>query len=370
MWFQRMELEDWFDTYQYEIDYDIGESAVKTLGVRDLNIDLKNILLRYGYHRGRPDLREIIAHSYPGISPDQIIVTTGASEANFVVLAALVKPGDHVIVEHPNYPSNYHVPRSLGCDVDLYTLRFENEFRPFANEIEIKITSQTKLISLTHPNNPTGSKISEEELKKIIDIADSREINILFDETYRDMDFKNPLPPAATLSPRVISISSLSKSYGLPGLRTGWMATKDQNVLRVALAVREQVSIANNALSEEIASRVLMEKEFYVENARQRIENNRDITAQWIDQQCHFEWVYPEAGVVGFPRIINQKGVDPEKLYRLLAEEYKTFVVPGRCFEMDPAHFRLGFGGEPEKIKIGLNNLNSAFSELVSAGDV
>jgi len=360
-----MDLEDWFDTYQYEIEYDIGESAVKTLGVGDLDIDLNDILLRYGYHKGRPDLREIIALFYPGFSPEHIIVTTGASEANFVVAASLLKPGDHVIVEHPNYPSNYEVPRSLGCEVCLYTLKYDNKFRPIAEDLEAKITPQTKLISLTHPNNPTGSKISREELEKIIRFVESRDIFLLFDETYRDMDFKNPLPAAATLSPRVISISSLSKSYGLPGLRTGWLATLDQSVLNAALAVREQVSIANNALSEEIAFRVLSEKDRYVEMAKQRIENNRGIAADWINQQEHFEWVYPEAGVVGFPRIKNQKAFEPEKLYRLLAEKYKTFVVPGRCFEMPPAHFRLGFGGEPEKIKIGLNNLNRTLEECV-----
>ncbi|MCJ7581945.1 MAG: aminotransferase class I/II-fold pyridoxal phosphate-dependent enzyme [Candidatus Aminicenantes bacterium] len=365
MWFRRMELEDWFDTYQYEIEYDIGESAVKTLGVKDLNIDLNEIIFRYGYHKGRPDLRKIIASSFTGFSPENIIVTTGASEANFVVIASLVKPGDHVIVEHPNYPSNYEVPRSLGCDVDLYTLRFENEFRPLASELEAKITPRTKLISLTHPNNPTGSKISREELQKIIDIAESKDIHLLFDETYREMDFENSLPPAATLSPKVISISSLSKSFGLPGLRFGWLATQDQDVLRAALAVREQVSIANNALSEEIALRVLMEKDRYVDMAKQRIHKNRGIVADWINQQENFEWVCPEAGVVGFPRIKNHVDVEPEKLYRHLVEQYKTFVVPGRCFEMDPRHFRLGFGGESEKIKIGLNNLNKALAECL-----
>ena len=366
MWFQRMALEDWFDTYQYEIEYDIGESAVKTLGMKDLDIDLKNILLRYGYHKGRPDLRERIASIYSGFSPEHIIVTTGASEANFVIAAALLKPGDHVIVEHPNYPSNYEVPRSLGCAVSLYTLKFENRFRPIAEEIEKKITDQTRLISLTHPNNPTGSKISMEQLQKIIEIVESKGLYLLFDETYRDMDFENPLPPAATLDSRVISISSLSKSYGLPGLRTGWLATKDQDVLTAALAVREQISIANNALSEEIALRILEKKNHYIEMAKTRIDNNRDIVAGWMDQQDFFEWVYPEAGVVGLPRIKKQRGFVPEKFYRLLAEKYKTFVVPGRCFEMDPDYFRLGFGSEPERIKVGLSHLNRALSECLS----
>ena len=108
-----------------------------------------------------------------------------------------------------------------------------------------------------------------------------------------------------------------------------------------------------------------MEKTRYLEKAKQRIQKNRGIVVDWINQQDNIEWVCPEVGVVGFPRIKNHVAVEPEKLYRLLAEKYKTFVVPGRCFEMDPAHFRLGFGGESEKIKIGLNNFKKALLECV-----
>ena len=232
MWFKRMELEIWFDKYQYEIDYDIGESAVKTLDVKDLDLDLSEVSLRYGYHRGRPELRECIAGQYPGLKEENIVVTTGAREANFLVVSALVKPGDHVIVEHPNYPSLYEVPRSLGCTVDLMTLDFERSFKPDLNALESKITPKTKLISLTHPNNPTGSMISGKELKSIIDLVESQGIYLLFDETYRDMAFDEQiLPPAASLSPRAISISSMSKCYGLPGIRTGWLVSSDKFIL-------------------------------------------------------------------------------------------------------------------------------------------
>ncbi|MGD2294998.1 MAG: aminotransferase class I/II-fold pyridoxal phosphate-dependent enzyme [Candidatus Aminicenantes bacterium] len=360
-----MDLEDWFDTYQYEIEYDIGESAVKTLSVQDLGINLENIFLRYGYHRGRPDLREKIAQLYPGFSRDNIIVTTGASEANFVIVSSLVKPGDHVVIEHPNYPSNYQVPRSFGCEVSLFTLKFEHQFKPVLEELEALIKPDTKLISLTHPNNPTGSMISEDDLTKIVQLVESNKTYLLFDETYREMDFDRTLPPAATLSPRVISISSLSKSYGLPGLRLGWLATQDSFLLDSALAVREQVSIANNALSEEMALRVLTKKDHFIQMARKRIENNRNIVSGWMQDKADFEWVYPEAGVVCFPRIKQHVNVEPERLFRLLAEKYKTFVVPGRCFEMENSHFRVGFGAEPEEIKAGLENLKRALDDFL-----
>ncbi len=367
MWFNRMELEIWFDTYQYSVDYDIGESAVKTLSVKDVGIDLDEVLLRYGHHKGHPDLRSAIAEQYPGLSSDHVIVTTGASEANFIVVAALIKPGDHIIVGHPNYPSLYEVPRSLGGDVSLLTLDFDRHFRLDLNELERMITSGTKLVSLTHPNNPTGAMISEEELRRVIELVESYETFLLFDETYRHMAPDDKiLPPAASLSSRVISIASMSKCYGLPGIRTGWLATKNANILDSAVAIREQLSISNNSLSEEIARSVLLRKEEFLKEARTRIEDNRQLVVDWISQQSDFEWIPPEVGVVCFPRIKMGVNVEPEKLYRLLAEKYRTFVVPGRCFEMDERHFRIGFGADPREIEKGLSCLNKALMELSS----
>ena len=187
MWFTRMSLEEWFDAYQFVTEYDIGESAIKYLTVEDLDIDLSQAQLRYGHHTGRPSLRACIASGYEGLSPENVVVTSGASEANFAVVAALLKPGDHVIVEHPNYPSLYEVPRSLGCDVSLFHLKFENQFRPDLDELESMIRPDTKLISLTHPNNPAGSIISEKEMERVIRMVEEHGIFLLFDETYRQM---------------------------------------------------------------------------------------------------------------------------------------------------------------------------------------
>ena len=340
---------------------------MKTLSVKDLYIDLEKILLRYGHHTGHPELREVLVEQCSGFSRDHIIVTTGGSEANFVVVSALVKPGDHVVIEHPNYPSLYAVPRSLGCDVSLYTLEFENKFRPDLDKLEKMITAQTKLVSLTHPNNPTGSMISEEDLHKVVELVESFDTFLLFDETYRHMASDDDiLPPAASLSPNVISIASMSKCYGLPGIRMGWLATKNPFILESAIAIREQLSISNNSLSEEIALSVLRRKDQFLTDARSRIEPNRKLVADWMSKQTEFEWVHPEVGVVSFPRIKKDVDVNPEELYRVLAEKYRTFVVPGRCFEMDERHFRIGFGAGPEEIEKGLSHLNRALDELSS----
>lgn len=363
MWFKRMTLEEWFDTYQYKTEYDIGESAVKFLTFEDLNLDLGRLPLRYGYHAGRPDLRECIAGQYPGLTADQVLVTSGGSEANFAIIAAVAKPGDHVVIEHPNYTSLYDVPRSLGCEVTLFHLNFEEQFIPDLDTLHDMILPYTRIVSFTHPNNPTGSMISESDLMKLIEIVESHDTYLLFDETYRDMTFDKTLPPAATLSPKVISLSSMSKCYGLPGIRIGWLATQDKFILDTVLAIREQVSITNNAISEEIALQVLQRKDEFLQRAERHIAKNRSIVAGWMEGQQDFEWIYPEAGVVSLPRIKDPGDTDPEKVWRRLAEKYKTFIVPGRCFEMDNRHFRLGFGAMPEEIKTGLDNLQKALRD-------
>jgi len=355
-----MPLEDWFDTYQYEVEYDVGESAVKFLTFDDLNLDLGKLQLRYGYHCGRPALRELIAQQYERLSADHVIVTNGASEANFAIVAALVQPGDHVIVEHPNYPSLYEVPRSLGCDVSLFHLEMEDGFRPDLSKLEALITPKTKLISLTHPNNPTGSMITERVLQEAVELAESRNIYLMFDETYRELAFGDRLPGAASLSSKVISISSMSKSYGLPGIRIGWLATTSQEVLDSVLAIREQVSIANGAISEEIASKVLERQDDFIQRVRQHVAANFDVVRTWIDTQNALQWVPPEAGVVALPQIKPTTGLDPDMFYQRLVDDYKTFVIPGRCFEMDNHHFRLGYGGTMKELKRGLENIGTA----------
>lgn len=364
MWFKRMILEEWFDDYQYAIKYDIGESAVKYLTFGQLGINIDALPIRYGYHHGRPDLRACLAEQYPGLSAKNVMVTSGGSEAIFLIASALLKPGDHAIIEHPNYPSLYEIPRSLNCEVDMLELHFENNFKPDLKQMDKLVRPNTQLVSLTHPNNPTGSMISLATLKDLIRWVEGHDLHLLFDETYREMAFESTLPPAATLSPKVISISSMSKCYGLPGIRIGWMVTQDEEVLDSALNIREQVTITNNAIGEEIALQVLKQKEKFLQKARTSILENRNIVSTWMEQQDDFEWVFPDAGVVSLPRIRAHVQVDPERLYRHLAEAYQTFVIPGRCFEMSNRFFRLGFGSVPEEIRTGLNNLNKALNDL------
>lgn len=355
-----MPLEIWFDKYQFEVDYDIGESGMKFLKVKDLDINLNEVELRYGYHLGHPELRKEIAKQYQGMTMNNVAVTTGASEGNFAVIGHLVGSKDHLIIEHPTYPSLYQIPRSLERDHSLFKLTWENQFRPDMNELRKLVKKNTKLITLTHPNNPTGSVITLDELKEAIEIAEAADAYLMVDETYRDMMFDKPPPLAATLSPYAISLTSMSKTWGLPGIRIGWVVA-DTPIIEAIRAVREQVTICNSSLGEAIAKRVLEKKDDLLDGLRKSMFSNYAIVKDWMENQSWLEWIEPKSGVVCAPKL--KSGVSTDELCQLLVTKYRTFTVPGSRMELE-GHFRLGFGGEKEELTKGLDRLALALKEI------
>ncbi|MGD9397805.1 MAG: aminotransferase class I/II-fold pyridoxal phosphate-dependent enzyme [Candidatus Thorarchaeota archaeon] len=362
MTFDRMPLEIWFDEYQFEVEYDIGESGTKFLTVKELDMDLSDVELRYGYHVGHPGLRQEIAKQYAGNTLDNVAVTTGASEANFAIIANIVGPKDNIIVEHPTYPSLYQVARSLGKDLTLFKLDWENEFRPDMDKLRKLVKPNTKLITLTHPNNPTGSVISKAELEEAIEIAEDAGAYLMVDETYRDLIFQDPPPLAATMSPIAISLTGMSKTWGLPGIRIGW-AVGNSSIVDAIIKVREQVTICNSSVGEAIAKEVLHKRDEILPVIRKAVMSNYKVVEEWMDSQEWLEWIAPKSGVVGAPRL--KRGGSTDELCKLLVTKYKTFTVPGSSMELD-GHFRLGFGGDQEELIGGLEQLGKALKDIHS----
>lgn len=362
MTFERMPLEVWFDEYQFEVDYDIGESGMKFFSIKELDIDLNDVDLRYGYHLGHPGLRAEIVKQYSGQTIDNVAVTTGASEANFSVIAHLVGPKDHIIVEHPTYPSLFQVPRSLGRDMSLFHLKWEDDFKPDMDALRKLVKPNTKLITLTHPGNPAGNVITKEELKEAIEIAEAAGAYLMVDETYRDLMFENLPPLAATMSPIAISLTSMSKTWGVPGIRIGW-AVADESIIQAIRAIREQITICNSSLGEAIAKGILLKKDNILSMLRKSMFSNYKILKEWMDSQDWLEWVEPKSGVVCAPKL--KRGGSTDELCKLLVTKYRTFTVPGSAMELD-GHFRLGFGGEQEELVKGLEQLGHALKEIHS----
>jgi aspartate/methionine/tyrosine aminotransferase len=345
-----------------QVRYNLAESSMADRRLGDLGVDLDGLLLSYGDHRGEPGLREQIA-SDGGVGPDQVLVSVGAAGALFTVATALLNAGDRLVVAHPNYASNLETPHAIGAEVVSLPLKLEGGFQVDLDHLRTLIAPGTKLVSLTTPHNPTGAVIPPDDLREIIRMVEEAGAWLLLDETYRELS-DTPPPPAVTLSERVLSVSSLSKTYGVPGIRIGWVLCRDAQLMETMLAAKEQIALAHSVVDEAIASAILERRESLLSGIRQRARQHRQQVAAWMASEPWLEWVEPQGGVVCFPRIVADSGIDPTRFYQILNERYATWVGPGHWFEQDPRHFRLGFGypTTPDLTK-ALHNVSSALTE-------
>jgi aspartate/methionine/tyrosine aminotransferase len=232
------------------------------------------------------------------------------------------------------------------------------------------MTPRTRLVSLTTPHNPTGAALDDATLRAIIDLVEGAGVRLLLDETYREMAFDPPLPVAAGLSPSVISVSSLSKTYGLPGIRIGWLVTRDRALRDRFLAAKEQILISGSLVDETIALHAFARRPAWLPAIRSRIGEAFGMTAAWLEGNDGFEWVPPRGGVVGFPRIRPSvaAATDVDAFYRILFDEHGTIVGPGYWFEQPRTHFRLGYGWPTlDELREGLHALDAALASARTA---
>jgi aspartate/methionine/tyrosine aminotransferase len=347
------------------IRYNLAESSISDQRFHDLELDLSGVIFAYGDHLGKPELRALIAADAPELHPDHVMITVGAASALFIIHTVLLQPGDHTVVVHPNYATNVETPRAIGANVDFLPLSFETGWRVDIGELERLIRPETKLVSLTTPHNPTGVMLSESDLRAIIMLVEARGCRLLIDETYREMGFSVPPPIAASLSKNVISVSSMSKSYGLPGIRLGWLICQDAALNEEFLAAKEQIFISTSLIDEEIAYQALRQKAGFLGRLLTHLKTNFEITRDWMGSQSSFEWVEPTGGSVGFPRIKPGLNVDADEFHKAL-NDGGTFVGPGHWFECDRKHFRLGFGWPTsEELRGGLEGLTRALVQTV-----
>jgi aspartate/methionine/tyrosine aminotransferase len=343
----------------------LAESSVRDRAFSELGVDLGELLLFYGDHRGREDLRALIAQQAGGgLSADDVLVTMGAAGALFLVATALLEPGDRVVASFPNYTTNLETPRAIGAELALCEHRFEEGWRLDPDRLEALVTPETKLISITTPHNPTGQVIPEETLCRLAALAEMRDAWLLVDETYRDLDFSNRLPVAATLSPRVISVASLSKAYGLPGLRVGWVIHRDPALMARLLAAKEQIWITNPVIDEALALVALEERDAWLEDLQVRLRLTLGTLRRWVEGEQRVEWVEPVAGVVCLVRVREDVAVDMERFYEILLHQQGTMVGPGHWFELDRRYMRIGYGWPThDELVMGLAHISRALTE-------
>lgn len=346
------------------IKYNLSESSVADLTIRELNLSLDNLKLEYTGHRGKPALRRLITGDSNAINYNNVLVTNGAAGSLFIINTSLLTPQDHLIVMRPNYATNIEVPRTIDCAISFIDLQFENDWKIDVKKIEGAIKSNTKLISITSPHNPTGMLMNEEEIDLIIKIVEEKNILLLVDETYRDTCFNTPYPIAATKSKNIISVSSLSKAFGLPGLRVGWLITQNEILMEQFLAAKEMIYITNSALDEEVAYQFLLQKEKFATVINKKAMENFFVLKEWLSNETRMEVVLPQGGVVCFPRFKNNLSIDTEKFYPILMNKYETMIGPGHWFEMPDRYMRIGFGWiDKNTLRKGLDNIKCAIDE-------
>jgi aspartate/methionine/tyrosine aminotransferase len=303
-----------------------------------------------------------VAAGGDGLRADDVLVMPGAAAALFATATSLLEPGDHAVIVRTNYATNLETPRAIGAQLDIVDVTFEDAWQIDVSRIAACVRpGTTRLISVTCPHNPTGTMFDVASLNALVELAESSGAVLLVDETYRDLTHETPLPLAAMLSPRAISVSSMSKAYGLPGLRVGWAVCRDPQLAETLLAAKEQMFICGATLDEAIAGLVLVDRSRILPPILDDVRSRLAIVREWMAGQETFEWIEPQGGVVGLVRFRSEAEVDTARFYELLLAKHGTYVGPGHWFEVDDRHFRLGFGWPTEaELRAGLDALSSA----------
>lgn len=312
--------------------------------------------------RGLPALRACVI-AQAGLeqvcTPEHVLITAGAAEANFLAIMQLVQPGDEIVIESPGWPQAAVLAQAIGADVRVVTRQERDGWALPIDMLRDAVGPRTKLIFLTNPNNPTGALMSEADLREVAQIADRVGAWLVVDEVYAGLEWDSTRAPSiAGIYARGITTGSVSKALGLQGLRTGWMICQDEGLLMDATILRENSSEIMNVLGEHIAEIALRPERLEPALAAARAEGaaNLDLLDQFIASQPGLSWVRPRAGLIGLALLTG--GADGEAFARtLLAEPYRTFLLPGSAYGQ-PNHIRLGVGGGAAvNLPLGLSRL-------------
>lgn len=345
-------LERYFAQWEFAVKHQLSASDVEPFTIGELlpfaDDDARGrwdkLSLGYTESSGLPALRHAIARQYQAVSEQDVLVVAGAEEGIFLLVHALVGAADEVIVITPSYQSLHELPRALGARMRLVPLRAETQWELDPDDVARVASMRTRLIVVNFPHNPTGALISADVQRRLVEIADCCGATLLSDEVYRGLeaDPAARLPAAADLSNRAVSLGVMSKSFALPGLRIGWLATRDSALLSRAARLKDYTTICSSAPSEVLALIALRASDKVLERSRAIVGSNRAAASSFVASHSrHLEWIPPRAGSTALPRLLDR---DADVVAAALRERENVLMVPGRIFGADPHHFRLGLG--------------------------
>lgn len=365
-------MERWQSRWENAVDFNLAESGVQPLTVDELQalvrIEPGDTLLGYGHTDGSPLLRERIAALYPGASAGNVVATVGSAEANFVALWRLVEPGDTVVVLRPAYEQTTGLAAGLGAHVESVWLEESLGWQPSPGACAAAIRPGTRLVVLTHPNNPTGQPLGEAAVAEIVSAAEKVGAWILSDEVYAGGELEGgPTPSLWGRTERALVSASLSKAYGLAGLRLGWLVAPEA-FREDAWARKDYTTIAPSPLSDRLGAAALepAARGRLLERGKSILRANLAVLEEWAAGHAgYLGFQRPRAGAIAFFRY--DLPVGSADLAERLRAEHGVLIVPGEQFGMD-GHFRIGYGYTMPPIEAGLERLSAALREIAAAG--
>jgi hypothetical protein len=332
--------------------YNLANSGLLGCSTDDLVLEPGDVQVNGATRDGSPPLLAAIAERY-GVNPEQVVTAPGTSGANFLAFAALIEPGDEVLVELPTYEPLLAALGFLGARIRRFERRFENGYHLDPDEIRARVTDQTRLLVLANPHNPSGVLLPPEEVAEVARIAGEAGAYVLIDEVYRDIWFEDAPPSHVHLGPNVLATSSLTKSYGLSGLRCGWILCAPDFARRLWLT-RDAMQAVDSVPSDTLAMAAFRQLPRLAARSRSILEPNiAQVRSFLAEHEEWLEYILPRSSMTVFPRL--RKESDAEPLHDWLRSR-ETSIVPGRFFE-SPRHFRLGFAVMPEDVARGLERL-------------
>ena len=358
-------LERDMSVWENKVKYNLSESGVHPMTITDLaegdNEFVERILtseLNYAQANGVPELRDNIAALYPGASRDNVIVTTGAAQANFTSILTALDPGDEIVVMLPNYMQIYGIGINYGLHVKTFSLKEELGWSVDIDEVGDVVSEKTKLIAVCNPNNPTGHIMTEDEMNAVVAAAERTGAWLLSDEVYAGAEHhqEEVTPSFWGRYDRVLAVGSMSKAYGLPGLRIGWVVAPADMVDEI-WARQDYITISASmlgnklaayALSPEVLPRIIARTRRYVRSGYKNLDN-------WVQEHSNlFSVIPPQAAAIAFVRY--HKEVNSTELVQRLIKEHDTYIVPGDLFGLDH-HLRISYGMSADYVNEGLGRI-------------
>lgn len=366
------EMERMQSTWENLVEYDMSESGIRAVTLAELvkmGFDLDGVMdmpLGYSQSNGTVALREELAKIYPGATVDHIEVTNGTSEANYMICLATLQRGDEVALEIPNYMQLWGIPRSLGAEIKTFSLDPQSRWEPDWEEFERAVTERTRLVYISHPNNPSGSVLSESAMHRIVERCEKTGAYLLADEVYIGAEREREETPSFWgMSDRVIVTSGLSKAYGIPGIRIGWIVGPEE-LVKDCWSQHDYITIGPNKLS-DIMTRTAVKPEnrrrLYA-RTRRILQHNFPIMRDWIESFGDFFTFHPpDAGAFCFLKY--RSGISSTEVCRRILENQNTLIVPGIHLGME-GYLRIWIGAQPEFMRNGLERIGKELGKLLT----